>query len=715
MPKDIKTSVILEHKTKGFDKARRDNDKFNSSLKQMKGGLSALRREFRETNKELRNLMKSFEQQSRQNAKDAVKNQKGGAFTQGLAQGGFPVPSMFLQRGPGMGRQMAGMAVGRAAGAGWGMGKAGVGGSFTGVQGLQQFLGSIPIVGGLLAGQVGKLAGYADQNIGYQKTRLGVAPYLASISEVIKEKAIRSKLGSANTSLKNIEGRPEKIKAGKAQLVEDSVLAQKGIRDAYISRETANIPEKGFLAGIIDTITGEKSRQQIEAVVKGNSKSKKAIQEYRAKVDEKYAEIMFEEMGIKNIDPKVKAKLESLSGKLRSKLRNVDPTYGITSAGLNYGGLNKQEALQSFSEFMQAGGGVATGGQAKSMQGSSFAAKTLFGVQMGTSGAFLKGGRRGGIVGGAGQADQALKTSITEGMLLGLSGSEVNQWMQQIAQGINSFQQTGIPINVSSIAKLATDIGKSGLAGTRAVAMAQGASQYIQGIGSRGITSGADLMMLRDLGGFKGGGTAKYREARAKLESMQFDVQGKNAGDITSGSPIGKALKNYMGTVGGNQATKAEMLQRLLQKWGVRGGVKEFDWLASKLMGAPMGAEQLAGAGQFAAQQQSGLGEVGALFKAGGLTGAASSMISVNAPNLRKQASMQNKQIDLGGKVVNTMQNLENNAIKVTEGFHALSKDALPALSDMMGEVSLKGIELAKTFKNMVESTGMLNGISDLL
>jgi len=219
MPKDIKTSVILEHKTKGFDKARRDNDKFNSSLKQMKGGLSALRREFKETNKELRNLMKSFEQQSRQNAKDAVKNQKGGAFTQGLAQGGFPVPSMFLQRGPGMGRQMAGMAVGRAAGAGWGMGKAGVGGSFTGVQGLQQFLGSIPIVGGLLAGQVGKLAGYADQNIGYQKTRLGVAPYLASISEVIKEKAIRSKLGSANTSLKNIEGRPEKIKAGKAQLV----------------------------------------------------------------------------------------------------------------------------------------------------------------------------------------------------------------------------------------------------------------------------------------------------------------------------------------------------------------------------------------------------------------------------------------------------------------------------------------------------------------
>ena len=222
MPKDYKTNVIIDHQVKGVEKLKQGGDRVASSLSKMRGSLQTLKKEYADTQKALDGLTKALNKQTdtterlakkreelaslkkveasakaaqreveRRNREEQRRQEQiSGAFTQGLVQGGFPVPAMFLQRGPGMGRQLAGMGVGRIAGTGLGMGKAGLAGSFTGVAGLQQFLSSIPYVGGLLAGQVGKLAGYAEQNIGYQKTELGAAPYLSEFQDLRKMIAI---------------------------------------------------------------------------------------------------------------------------------------------------------------------------------------------------------------------------------------------------------------------------------------------------------------------------------------------------------------------------------------------------------------------------------------------------------------------------------------------------------------------------------------------
>lgn len=718
MPKNVKTNVIIEHQTKGSDKARRDNERVNYSLKKIKGGLTYLKKEYIETNKELKKLLQTFAQQNKQTDDQARKRQKQGAFMQGLVQGGAPIPAMFLQRGPGMGRQMAGMAVGRTLGTGWNMGRAGIGGSFTGVQGLQQFLGSIPLVGGLLAAQVGRLQGYAKQGIGYQKTELGASPYLNTFSELAGIQKNRQRAASAR---KQMADNPDKSEFNFAR----KVMTTTARKDATIA-VAENMPiaktlSKGPAKLVGDLFTKGPLAMAVE-IGSDIARSKHTVKQLTKEATKQYKEAVEQYKEEKKVNTERLGsnteRLDSLKQIAKSAsqaARSASPVMGIAQAGLKYGGLNKQEAIQLFSEFMQSGGGVATGEQAKSMRGTSFAAKTLFGVQMGTSGAFLKGGRRGGIVGGMGNADQSFKDAINEGLMLGLSGSEINQWLQQIAQGINAFQQTGIPINVSSISQLATDISKSGIATTRGIAMSQGISQYIQGIGSRGITSGADIMMLRELGGFKGGGAAGFREARSRLESMQFGLQGKSATDISTGSPVGKALKRYMSSVGGDQATKAEMLQRLLQRWGVKGGVKEFDWLSSSLMGGRMGEDQALGASKFLSEQKAGMEEIGAIAKAGGLTGAASTAVSARAPNVRKMASIQNQQIDLGNKFAGTMQQLEQNALNVTKKFHALSGDALPVLSTAMGDLSMKALKLAKSFVELIESTGAIQAISSLL
>jgi len=704
LPKDIKTNVVLEHKTKGFDKARQDNDRYSNTIKKMEDSLSQLKSEYKSTTAEVKNLTKELEKQAKLAAKSQRQTQGQGAFTQGLAQGGF-APGAFLQRGPGMGRQMAGMAVGRGlVGA-----KAGFGGSFTGVQGLQQFLGSIPMVGGFLSGQVGKLAGYSQQAIGYQKTKLGVSPYLSEFQDISRIQQARGRVG----------GIQEQIRETEAKVAQPSLrtpFLQKVQRDIDYTREQVlkaelSKAEKKGPTGLFekawDFVSGGHASRQVGAMREAHFKAEKKVLATKLKAVDTWETIEKTETSRKKIGEESlkRLKVQERAAQTRQKGLSLG---NIAGEGVRLMGMNKEETMQFLGTIMQAGGGTALGTQAKGIRETAFGAKTMWGVQGQTSGAFLQAGRRGGLVGGMGQADPAFKDAINEGIALGLSGSEVNQWLQQIAQGINQFSQTGIEINVGSISKLATDIGTAGLSGTRAISMAQGISQYVQSIGGKGVSSGADIMMLRELGDYRGGGAAGYRKARSKLEEMKFQVQGKGVKGI-AGSGVGGALSRYMESVGGDQSTKAEMLQRLLQKWGVRGSVKDFDWLAAKLTGAPMGEEQLLGAGRFAETQRRGQTELTAISKAGGITGAAARRVTEYAPRLKEQAIRQNKQIVLGEKFAKTLDILETNALKTSTAFHDLAGGEgkpLDMLTRGMTVLSEKTIEAANAFSELLVSGG---------
>jgi hypothetical protein len=681
MPKDYKTTVTVEHKARGFDKVSRDNNRYIYALSKMRTQLSGLKQNYKDATKEVDKLSKALDRQGEAIARNAEKQQKRGAFIQGLAQGGFS-PAMFLQRGPGMPQQMAGMALGRT----FRTGMAGVGGAFTGVQGFQQFLGSIPLVGGFLSGQVGKLAGYADKNINYQRTKLEMAPYLSTFSELQKEMAARQK--PEQTIPKAVSTREESLK----QLYARKEMKTSQLRRKAMDRAQSRIDESkgGILDYIYDTVTGEGVKRDLSIILEENKKADKQIIEYKKSAAKEYKDIL---------DQYTKIKKDNEKGLRKASFQN--PLGNIAGEGARLLGMNKEETLNFLGSILQAGGGVATGEQAKGIRKTAFGAKTLFGVQGGVSGAFLKAGRRGGIVGGMRKADNAFKQAINEGISLGLSGSEINQWLQQIASGIYQFQQTGIGINVDSISKLATDIGRAGLPITRAINMAQGITQYLQGIGSKGISSGADLMMLRELGGFRGGGVGEYRKARSRLEELQFQAKGMGVEGI-AGSPISGALRSYMQNVGGDQATKSELLQRLLQRWGVKGSVQQFDWLSTQLMGGPTTGDQGKAISDFAKEQQKGQQELSAISKAGGISGAAARMVSVRAPNLRAQAEIQNKQITIGGKSVETMQALERNALKVSNAFIDLAGGPLTFLQEKMTDLIDVSIELANQFKQLI-------------
>lgn len=689
MPKDYKTTVTVEHKTRGFEKVNQDNNRYIYALSKMRSQLSGLKRDYKDATREIDKLSKAIEKQNDAISKNMEKQQKRGAFVQGLAQGGFS-PAMFLQRGPGMPQQMAGMAIGRT----FRTGMAGAGGAFTGVQGLQQFLGSIPGVGGFLSGQIGKLAGYAEQNINYQRTKLGASPYLSTFSELLKERVARPK---------QLEGTiPEGIKTREEAL--SQLYARREMKTAQLRRKAmdsaqSRIDQRKAKEGILDTIyssvSGEGIKQDLKIILEENKKADKQIIEYKKKSAKEYKDIL------KQYSDTKKSNEEAIRQSKKSSYK--DPLSNLGGEGARLLGMNKEDTTRFLMEIIQAGGGVATGEQAKGIRKTAFAAKTLFGVQGGVSGAFLKAGRRGGLVGGTGNADNAFKQAINEGISLGLSGSEINQYLQQIAMGISQFQQTGIGINTDSISKLASDIARSGLPVTRALNIAQGITQYLQGIGSKGITSGADIMMLRELGGFKGGGVGEYRKARGTLEQLQFQAQGMGVEGI-AGSPISGALQQYMQSVGGDQATKTEMLQRLLQRWGVKASVQQFDWLANTLMGGAAGGEQGKAINEYMKEQQSGAKELRRISKVGGLTEAAALTVSTRAPNLKAQVMMQNKQIDIGGKAAVTMQAFEQNALKVSGAFIKLADGPLKTVYEAMSSLTEISIKLAEQFTDMVKN-----------
>src|SRR4030042_5537577 len=716
MPKDYKTNVIIDHQVKGVDKLKQGGDRVSNSLGKIKNSLNTLKKEYSDTQKALDNLTKSLERQTssaeklakrkeelasariaqrdserriREAQREAQRQEASrGAFTQGLVQGGFPIPSMFLQRGPGFGRQLAGMGVGRALGAGFGMGQAGLMGSFTGVAGLQQFLSSIPYVGGLLSGQVGKLAGYAEQNIGYQKTELEAAPYLSRFQDL-------RKMISIGGSLQGLRKKQETLLAGvdveRTARYKDLLLSRpiEKKHAEVIAEEKTKVPKDlGVVGRILEFLSPDSPvLRKLATSTRGSeltepTKLKASVQKAREEIDTFITEGLKEDT----------AKIVSKSSRLKSALRGVDPLAGLGGEGARLMGLNKEDTLRFLSSIVQAGGGVATGEQAKGLRESAFGAKTLWGIGANVSGAFLQAGRRGGITGGE-SANASFINAINSGISLGLEGSEINTWLENIAQRINQFQQTGISINVNSIAQLAANIGKSGLFSTRGIALAQGATQYLQGIGGKGITSGSDLMMLQLLGGWKGGGIKGYREARSRMEEMDFGGEG-----------ISNALSKYLSFVGGNQSTKAEMLQRLFSRWGVKGSVKEFDWMSAQLTGGAITDGQKIGIDKFVTGQAKGSAELAAIQQAGGITGAAAATVAYRAPNVREMAHMQKQQIAVGGKVISVMQSLEKNALNTSEAFANLAKGPLLVLSEPMGSLSETAMDLVGSFTNLIET-----------
>jgi hypothetical protein len=713
---------------------REMGDKSGPAYDKLKDYLKTVTAESKTAQRQVENLTKAFREQSKEADRAAREaEQRRGAFAQGLAQGGLPFPAPFLQRGPGMGRQAAGMAVGMGV-MGAGRAARGVGAAaFGGVQGMAQGISSIPIVGGALAGQFTAAAGYAQQNIAWQRAKLAQAPYTEGIGEIMGRRrylASRSKRygaameakSTADVRLEDISQQAEILRQGiRSQQQADrdrrTLAAAKGEGVLAYGKELVGQKATGVQrsignavdaigAGITNMFSGIGTGKfdPVGAVVK---QAESGLQKGRLLADPEGGMLSTENMikKLRVVEGQIKKQRETVKTadvefqkvqKSASKQYGAGPFRDIGRLGVSLLGVSKPEAAQMMGDIVRAGGGRKGEAQEQGMIGAGFAARTLFGVGAETSGAFLGAGRRGGLVGARGQAGNAFKTALAEGLQMGLEGSELNKWMQQTAQGIQQFSITGIPINTQSISTLASDISAAGITGTRAATMARGLTTGLQGIGQRGIQSGLDHLMLQLVGGYQGGGAAEYRAARSRMEELGGTVRGKGVGGIAGDSVITDAFRKLMEFSGGGPAAQTEILQRSMEKLGVRGSIKEFDWFGRKIRGEEATPEQLQAIQAEQQRRAGGRGEIEAIRQAGGLEGAARLTVGAYAPAARAQASLANQQIAVGGKMVKTVMRLERASLRTTAAFTTLAGPTLDNVTKSLDALAQQAVTTAE-------------------
>jgi len=591
-----------------------------------------------DSGRELIKIRKQEQQQGRQQGRWAGAQ----GLVQGMGMGGMA--SMFMQRGPGFGRQFVGQQAGgllrRAGRFGAGMAQT----PFGGIQGLQQALTALP-GGGMVAGQLGAVAGFSQRALGWQKTRLGAAPYAqpgttgpGAGQAQAGVQAARTRLAAAEQNQRIFDQSPEARARAKQRLFK-----------AGAARPGPGITTRG--GGLVPTFSlGPPS--EAAALDADMAAQRKAV-----------------------------ARAERAVG----ASRQASPMGRLGGMGRNLLGVGREETLQRAGGLYQTAGGVYTGGmgQQRGVQ-AAFAAQTMYGVGADVSGTFLRAGRRGGLAGGRGAGGEALARTLGDAVALGLQGSEIAQYAQQVAAGIQEFQRTGIPFNERSLKSMTSELGKAGIGGVRGAAMAGGLQRYVQGIGQRGIQGGMDLMLMQSFGGFKGGGAQEYEKALLQMESMKGE--GIGAQGAEAGTPMGQLAGRLLKMGGGVKGGGITFMRRALGQAGMQMSQSEASLLAEKVTGSKI----LTPEQRKLATTTTGAEGAAGPQTVGALAAAAAKRINEMGPNLKTQASIMDMQLSVGQKALTAVQRLEVSSTKVNSAFIDMAGPALTSFSKTMVDVTDK-------------------------
>lgn len=568
------------------------------------------------------------------------------AMTQGMMQGmGFGgLASMFMQRGPGFWRQFAGQRVGgmfrRMGGIGRGMMQA----PFGGIQGLQQAVAAIP-GGGVVAGQLGAVAAHAQRALQWQQTRLQTAPLI----ETRTPERMQVRLADIDQQLTTLRQQREGLAAPRA-LAEEMPTTRAGLPRAQRGLF-------GFLMGAPKryrpTATFQ-TRGEQEADVRGQARSMIKAEESRIAAREKRLQ------------------------EDRRQLRAETPVGRIQAAGRELLGLGRAETTQRMAQLFQTAGGRFTG-QAAQMQQvrAAFAAQTMFGVAPQVAGAFGLAQRRGGLIGGRGGPGEGLRSALEDAISLGLEGAEITNYMQMVAQGIQSFQQTGIPMNKDSIRSMSEAFSGAGVGGVRASTMARGFQNYVQTMGERGITGGGDIMLLQALGGWKGGGGRDYVKALMRLESMKIE----GPGGIQAGGAMGELIQRLV-REGGGGLTGVKFMSQFFRQRGMKGTIAEYAALAERATGVKYLSEEerrefAIGLPEEEARLKRAPSRAAAISTTQKLEALAKERIEREAPGLKAQADITNKQLAVGTRALKAVQGLEMSSLRLNDSFMLLAGPTL--------------------------------------
>lgn len=353
---------------------------------------------------------------------------------------------------------------------------------------------------------------------------------------------------------------------------------------------------------------------------------------------------------------------------------------GARRAGYLYAGMNEQESAQFMGQVAQAGeGGIEDVGR-QGMIGTAFAARRLYGVSAETSGMFVRAGRRGGLAGMQGTGAELMSQVIADAMAMGLKGSQITSYLQEIASGIQQFDTSGMPIAERSIASMGVSLSTVGFRGGRAAALARGVTGAAQGLSRRGPQNAAELLLLQQLGGFEGGGAEGFERAQLRLEQGEF-----------GGAEMQRLFSRFMRAGGGGAAGRG-LFRASMRGFGVNIGVKE-TMLMDRIRTGSATEEDRKELAQIEDARLRVETEGGAMGKGApkgpaDIMAQARKMLDDYGANVRRAADISNRQRVAGEQMLPALQNLESSTTNVNKAFSELVSGPLKSFSGMVESAS---------------------------
>lgn len=637
-------------------KSMQGMDKSRTVWKQAKENLKDLGAEAARLNQTLAHTKEVFGPKGITGKPLTASDMARGGFTQGLVQG-FGVQ---LQRGPGMWRQAAGLSVGR-------FSRATIGAPFGGVSGLQNAVASIPGVGGFLGGQMGNAMQFAEGALGLQQARLGAMPLFGGGGTGRGIDAARSRAeAGVNPAQFYAKGRTGFAAPGEAEAA--SFRAMAAAQKSQEIKPTAS----SFFASL-----GRNSLAM--AGTPGVTVPRKTA-DIRSP-----GQIAQEEYDRVSAPEKAYREAQKTAGARAAEAERSRPFEEVRRQGQRLAGISEQQAIEAMSGVLQRGGGFIEEARKQGMVKAGFAAQTAYGVGPEVQGAFLQAGRRGGAVGAQGRAGEAMTEAISQGLSLGLQGSELQDYMAQMANDISSWKTTGLPINPRSIQQMGAAVAGTGLGGIRGAAIGHGLAQAGQNLAAGGVQDTVDLMMLQTMGGYKGGGMEEYEKAQIQLEQMG----GANGWDADTL----KDLTGQLMKAGGGGATGRQVVQQALRRKGVQ-MTKGETMAFTKAQLAPETMTDTEREQYAKVQGEMKAGAKGAPQDAAGLEGQALDVMKRYGGHIQTAASLQNQQNAIGNAFLESLQKLQKSALNINKSFEDVAKKPVDFLATGIKDLtdSIRGL-----------------------
>lgn len=526
---------------------------------------------------------------------------------------------------------------------------------FTGVQGLQTAAMGIPFAGGVLAAAIQQGQGAATKNLEFQRSMIPLGGFMGArgfgdlsragaAGSAAKAAMLARGISEADVDAAGGFGRPNKLPAGMA--------GSPG--SMQMDRMRAFFEGKGGAA--LDSMSG---------VVPGKTRA----------------------VSRSGVRKKLEADLARRAEDEEARVSgSINPFSRLASAGLHFGGMDATQSNQFGLQFLQHAGGTLPEAFKGGLLKKAIAAQTVFGAGPETTGAFGRGARRGGIVGGDGRGGQALEEAIKDGMAAGMDTTEVRDFLEQIAQAQQKFLQTGIPVNPRSLAMLAGTVAGAGLGVGRGSAIGSAFAGRAQQISQQGPQSAADFLMLQKIGKFGGGGLEGLEDAMGRMENL------KNLSPEDFMDFVKSVSQGAGGGVGGRFS-----LRSVFGQIGAPLGVDESKMLQSGAEGGTLTAEQRDRIASIQSQLASGQASAGGFS----LSGAAKNSLGL-APGVSEQAGIENLLTFAGGKILPALQKLEESQANSVRAFTELAP-TLGVLSDSAFAVSEELPAIAKNLQRFLD------------